>query len=73
MGDAASREPRAGEAPVLTLDRPDAGNAPDERAIAAPHARLDAADIFVRLRFTGGHREAEAAFAETREPAFHGR
>jgi hypothetical protein len=35
--------------------------------------RLDAADIFARLRFTEDHREAEATFAEKREPAFHGR
>ena len=73
MADAAFREPRAGRALVLTLDRSDAGNARDEPTIAALHVRLDAADIFARLRFTEDHREAEAACAEKREPAFHGR
>ena len=75
MADAACRESRTGGALVLALAlyRPDAGNALDEPAIAALHVRLDAADIFARLRFTEDHREAEATFAEKREPAFHGR
>jgi enoyl-CoA hydratase len=36
-------------------------------------ARQVAADVFARLWFTEDHREAERAFAEKREPAFHGR
>ncbi len=73
MADAPFREERAGGALALALDRSDAGNALDEPAIAAPHARREAADIFARLWFTEDHREAEAAFAEKREPTFHGR
>ncbi len=38
-----------------------------------PQARREAADIFARLWFTEDHREAEAAFAEKREPVFHGK
>jgi 1,4-dihydroxy-2-naphthoyl-CoA synthase len=36
-------------------------------------SRREAADTFARLWFTEDRREAEAAFAEKREPAFHGR
>lgn len=36
-------------------------------------ARQLAADVFARLWFTEDHREAERAFAEKREPVFHGR
>lgn len=38
-----------------------------------PEARRVAADVFARLWFTSDHREAERAFAEKREPMFHGR
>lgn len=38
-----------------------------------PEARREGADIFARLWFTEDHREAEAAFAEKREPVFHGK
>ena len=73
MADAAFRGSHAGGALVLTLNRPDAGSALTEPAIAALHARREAEDISARLRITEDHREAEAAFAEKREPAFHGR
>lgn len=44
------------------------------RALRLPplEARREAADLFARLWFTTDHREAEAAFAEKREPIFHG-
>ena len=45
------------------------------RAMGRPRAeaRLVAANVFARLWFTEDHREAETAFAEKREAAFHGR
>jgi enoyl-CoA hydratase len=45
------------------------------RALSLPRAeaRDAAAAIFARLWFTEDHREAERAFAEKREPTFHGR
>ena len=45
------------------------------RALARPRAeaRQVAADVFARLWFTDDHREAEKAFVEKRETAFHGR
>lgn len=45
------------------------------RALSLPRdgSRAAAAAIFARLWFTEDHREAERAFAEKREPRFHGR
>ena len=45
------------------------------RGLALPRSesRKLAAEVFARLWFTEDHREAERAFAEKREPVFHGR